>query len=92
MAKMSAGRDPGSRCFGGVKALEFTARGILRRGFHGEVFIGSILRLGLYYMLSKFGEPGMRKCYIRHMQYRGFQSCFVGKATSEILDLLARCP
>jgi hypothetical protein len=43
-------------------------------------------------MLSKFGEPGMRKRYIRHMQYRGFQSCFVGKATSEILDLLARCP
>jgi hypothetical protein len=27
MARMSASRGSGSRCFGGVKALEFTARG-----------------------------------------------------------------
>jgi len=67
MAGMSAGRGSGSRCFGGAEALEFTARGTLRRGFHGDVFIGSILRLGLYYMPSKFGEPRMRKCYVKHM-------------------------
>jgi hypothetical protein len=42
----------------GVKALEFTARGTLRRGFHGEVFIGSILRPGLYYMLSNLESRG----------------------------------